>query len=703
MSNRNTDDADDLKSDHDREPSSATVLQPPQLAALAYGRAGFPVFPLIPNAKTPAISEWQKRASADEDEIRQLFKDRPNANIAIHCGESRLAVIDVDPRNGGLKTLEKLQRKNGYLWDYDPATARTGGGGNHYVFRAPRKGRLPSSLGTGVDLLWGNHYFVVSPSIHPNGKCYEWEEGADPRTLGEIPELPPEWCIPLDSGASDPLPLSPQGLDVMAQDGDLSRLADTPDEEARLRSALEHISADCPYAEWRDVVFGIQASGLSNAETIAREWSESVPERYDERDFDRLVRSFREDRRNGGKLIGVGTVFHRAKGNGWVDPRMPIDLWDSPIDLESALRDGPKPIAWAVEDRIQRGRAILLSGLGGTSKTRLLYHLAIGFAVGRLPWNWQITATGKSVLVLTEDSAEDVARTMWGMFECIGLDADERARVVESLAVFPLAGRDSRLLSFKSLRELVTNSNFASLKKKIRQLGDVVFVGLDPALSLTPGDENDQGHQRALGKMADDLAIHTGAAVCLVAHAAKGSLQKDELESHNSRGGGAITDAVRGEFSLRGMTAKEARSFGIADMEERKRLVQLVATKGNHLPPLAFVSIWLRREEGGVLTAANIAPSSNNERQITQTEMRAYEILVDLSRTCPPKIGEWRKECIARGVIAKGTQGAEEKAMQRIVDHLMEGWFVVRGEGRGVYLPLDPDTGLQLPDGQTPT
>lgn len=132
------------------------------------------------------------------------------------------------------------------------------------------------------------------------------------------------------------------------------------------------------------------------------------------------------------------------------------------------------------------------------------------------------------------------------MCRAMGLNEGEIDAVADSVIAFPLAGKDVRLLSFADSRELVKNAHFTSLESKINTIGDVVFVGLDPALSLTPGEENDQGHQRALGKMADDLAIRTGAAVCLVSHASKGSLQRDELESHNSRGGGAITDAVRG-------------------------------------------------------------------------------------------------------------------------------------------------------------
>lgn len=664
------------------------------IKALQYAAIGFAVFPLHYKSKRPLIEEWQHRASKDPAVVRELWRQHPNAGIGVCCAPSDLAVIDEDPRNGGDETLSRLEAERGYLWAEGCAIARTGrgDGGRHYFFRAPEGVRLPGKLGPGVDLLSGPRYVVLEPSIHPeSGRPYRWEKGASPLNMGTLPELPEAWWTPLEetrTATADPVDalatLPPQQLD------------DTQENRERVKSAAAVLSADCDYHEWMRRVFAILSTGLPDAVDIAHEWSMTAADRFDDRAFDTLVKSYKEDRRHGGDLIGPGTLFHLAKEAGWTDPKARKDvddLWGSPFNIRNALTAEPEPIAWLVDERIQSGRAILVTGVGGSSKTRFIYHLALGFAVGRLPWSWMVNRTGKSVLVLTEDSPDDVARTVHAMCRAMGLNESEIEAVSDSVVAFPLAGKDVRLLSFGDSRELIKNAHFSSLESKIRTLGDVVFVGLDPALSLTPGEENDQGHQRALGKMADDLAIRTGAAVCLVSHASKGSLQRDELESHNSRGGGAITDAVRGEYSMRAMTAKEAKAFGIDDIEERKRYVQLVATKGNHLPPAAFAPTWLRRGDGGVLQAADLAPGTAEEPRLTVGDMQAYDILVELSKKGSPRIGEWRAECIARGVLAAGTSTATEKAMQRIVDRLVAGWLVVRGEVRGVYLPLDPDTG----------
>ncbi len=368
--------------------------------------------------------------------------------------------------------------------------------------------------------------------------------------------------------------------------------------------------------------------------------------------------------------------------------------WDfQASDTSAFLENEPAPIEWLFTDRIQLGRGILTTGVGGSSKSRLLYHLAIGAAIGRLPWAWEVKRRGSSILLLTEDTEGDVHRTLWGTCQAMNLTAAERAAVGRHVLCYPLAGHDCKLLGVDPFSQaLVQNGLFKGFEDEIRKRGDVVFVGLDPALSLTPGDELNQGHQRALGKMADDMAVRTDAAVMLISHASKGSLSKDELGSHNARGGGAITDAVRGEFSMRTMTAKEAKDAGILDKEERNRHVQLTATKGNHLPPAAFVEIWLRRGDHGTLSAANLQFSEKGAVTTASShDLKVLEVLKEMCTTHTPRLGEWRDACIERGLIPAGVAETQKKTMDRIVRRLMADTYVAKGVGVGIYLPVDDE------------
>ncbi len=64
------------------------------------------------------------------------------------------------------------------------------------------------------------------------------------------------------------------------------------------------------------------------------------------------------------------------------------------------------------------------------------------------------------------------------------------------------------------------------------------------------------------------------------------------------------------KYTMRTMTADEGRKYGITEIEQRRAFVQLAATKGNELPPLAFAPIWLKRGPGGVLELADLATPS---------------------------------------------------------------------------------------------
>jgi hypothetical protein len=144
-------------------------------------------------------------ASSDATLIERWWTRLPNAGVAIACGacSGGLVVLDVDPRNDGDATLRALERVHGPL----PHTARvvTGGGGEHYYFRAQvgcRGVAVPSTLGPGVDVKTDGGYVVAPPSLHPIGARYRWDVGA---LLSETPLAPlPTWIASL---ASKPVPV----------------------------------------------------------------------------------------------------------------------------------------------------------------------------------------------------------------------------------------------------------------------------------------------------------------------------------------------------------------------------------------------------------------------------------------------------------------------------------------------------------------
>ena len=146
--------------------------------ALAAAKRGFYVFPLEPNTKLPAISDWPNLATRKVETIRRWWIDDVTGleydfNIGIcttrfrdHNGKERaLLVIDVDNKRGkhGDSTIAKIESQ-GFILP-STLTVDTPTGGRHLYFsidHAIRQG--VNTLGDGVDTRSYNGLVVAAGS-----------------------------------------------------------------------------------------------------------------------------------------------------------------------------------------------------------------------------------------------------------------------------------------------------------------------------------------------------------------------------------------------------------------------------------------------------------------------------------------------------------------------------------------------------------
>jgi hypothetical protein len=148
-------------------------------AALAYAVRGWPVHAL--SGKAATLRDWPNAASTDAALIRTWWAERPGANVGVVTGpRSGLAVLDIDPRNGGAESLATLRR----VIDVPRTLAvRTGSGGLHLIYAHPGRPVAcgANALGKGLDVKADGGYVVAAPSVHPDtGARYEWLNRDDP-------------------------------------------------------------------------------------------------------------------------------------------------------------------------------------------------------------------------------------------------------------------------------------------------------------------------------------------------------------------------------------------------------------------------------------------------------------------------------------------------------------------------------------------
>lgn len=171
-------------------------------AAQWYARRGHPIFPLHSVddrghctcgdsacgrsvAKHPRTRAGLLDATTDPAQIERYWRRWPDANIGLRTGA--LAVVDVDPRNGGDDGLLDLERQIGEL--PETVTVNTGGGGLHFYFASPGAVPSRSNLGgfAGVDLKADGGYVVAAPSLHASGRRYEFDAVLHPSHIVPVP------------------------------------------------------------------------------------------------------------------------------------------------------------------------------------------------------------------------------------------------------------------------------------------------------------------------------------------------------------------------------------------------------------------------------------------------------------------------------------------------------------------------------------
>ncbi|MBI1833906.1 MAG: AAA family ATPase [Candidatus Andersenbacteria bacterium] len=173
-------------------PNKATTLLPPSTnyqPTTLYDWAKFyrdelhwSIIPIIKRTKKPLV-EWKvfQTRLANDEELDQWFKGKSNLEVGIGLVTGKLSgVIVVDE--------DTYKQKEGAPAILSTLKSKTGRGGIHHFFQLHNELRNSVNDELAVDIRAEGGFVVLPPTIHPNGKQYEW---IDQARFGHIPELPP--------------------------------------------------------------------------------------------------------------------------------------------------------------------------------------------------------------------------------------------------------------------------------------------------------------------------------------------------------------------------------------------------------------------------------------------------------------------------------------------------------------------------------
>lgn len=287
---------------------------------LDYHEAGFRVFALHPIergkcgcgdprceavGKHPSISAWQTVPHWSDEQLDVLMRYQVETGFGV-CIDDQL-VIDVDPRNGGTASLEKLQADTGLDFvALSGFVVRTGGAGLHIYFNRPSGAylqHLPQY--PGIDFKTSG-FVVGAGSLHLSGNEYETLNGF-PQDLTDAPgELLALLARPERTRAI----ISGRSFDV------------TDDDVIDIVSAIPN--DDCHYDEWIRVGMGIHHATAGAGYDIWEVWS-TQSTKHDPDSMEKKWHSFGKS----ANPVTLGTLLHIAEANGYTRP-VTFKLDDAP-------------------------------------------------------------------------------------------------------------------------------------------------------------------------------------------------------------------------------------------------------------------------------------------------------------------------------------------------------------------------------------
>lgn len=245
--------------------------------------------------KHPRNSSWQNTPDWSDEQFENMSKYMVTTGYGVLA--AGMLVVDVDKKNGGFESLEKLDAALGFsVEDAGQYVVSTGGGGLHIYFSIDP----PTAMVTvhrdypGIDFK-SSGYLVGSGSTHASGATYERKRGF-PQDVGPAPDSLVALLAKKDSTRASVG--GGQYLDVT--DADISEL-------------LSYVSADCGYDDWIKAGMAVHdATGGSGIE-LWDSWSKDGQTYPGYEQIDRHWQSF-------GKCSSpatLGTLIHFAEAGGW--------------------------------------------------------------------------------------------------------------------------------------------------------------------------------------------------------------------------------------------------------------------------------------------------------------------------------------------------------------------------------------------------
>ena len=364
-----------------------SVLQ----TALSYAKQDIRVIPIKQGEKRPPMQGWQNAATSDPTTIRTWFEGQfKDCGLGIATGEFRnryLVVIDIDdrPEFSGSDTLKDLEQLHGQL--PDTVEVITGSGGRHIYFLtdAPIRNEASGKLGQGIDVRGIGGQVLAPPTIHPNGKTYEWVEG---KSIANTPpaDMPLWMVLILTEKHTDDIPITYESTtNILTEEGPASRYcaATTWPELLRADGWTQAHTDRTGETHWvrpgKDTREGTSATTGWQGKDILKVFTTSIPAlpagAYTRFGYTAAMHH------NGDRSAFAKKLLQ--EGNALIPVEQPTKTDNILINWQEFWTQSFPEEDWLIKPLIPRNQLVVIFAPGGTGKSLLALYIAAGLATGR--------------------------------------------------------------------------------------------------------------------------------------------------------------------------------------------------------------------------------------------------------------------------------------------------------------------------------
>jgi hypothetical protein len=248
--------------------------------------------------KHPLVSNWQHTPHWSEDQL-EVMEQTGQFDTGYGVLVRGMLVIDIDARNGGVESMQKLAndfpslKKCGFV-----VKTGSGGGSRHFYFRLPGEMALVQHLDQYQGTDFKSSGFVVGPgSLHASGNRYEVSFGS----VDQIEDAPDDIIALLRKPDRHRAVIDGLTVDVS---------------HAELADMLACINPDTDHDTWVKCGMALHHASNGTAFDVWDKWS-AAGSKYPNSDI--LYKRWHSFGK-ASNPVTLGTLKHHAEQGGWLEP-----------------------------------------------------------------------------------------------------------------------------------------------------------------------------------------------------------------------------------------------------------------------------------------------------------------------------------------------------------------------------------------------